>query len=282
MALRPGDGFNGSEMTTKTPRKAKAVVHLTPEERAANGKAARAEVPRSVAWRVGAGAPTAAIRSSCSRSRPPPACPSWFRSATGGCSCRRSRSFAVRPYPMAADLAGIARGPGCRCSSAAMRICRTSAASPRPTGRLVFSVNDFDETLPGPFEWDVKRLRGQLRGRRPGPRLRRKATAGDQLRRGPLLPRGDEELRRDAATSSSGTRASTSTSSSRQLGTSTSPKAGQAVRAQRGQGAHEGQPEGVRQAHRASSTANRGSSSDPPLIVPIEEILPPDEHRQAR
>jgi uncharacterized protein (DUF2252 family) len=22
----------------------------------------------------------------------------------------------------------------------------------------VFSLNDFDETLPGPFEWDVKRL----------------------------------------------------------------------------------------------------------------------------
>ena len=27
-----------------------------------------------------------------------------------------------------------------------------------PERRLVFSVNDFDETLPGPFEWDVKRL----------------------------------------------------------------------------------------------------------------------------
>ena len=27
-----------------------------------------------------------------------------------------------------------------------------------PDRRLIFSVNDFDETLPGPFEWDVKRL----------------------------------------------------------------------------------------------------------------------------
>ena len=27
-----------------------------------------------------------------------------------------------------------------------------------PDRQLVFSVNDFDETLPGPFEWDVKRL----------------------------------------------------------------------------------------------------------------------------
>jgi uncharacterized protein (DUF2252 family) len=29
-------------------------------------------------------------------------------------------------------------------------------ASPERT--LVFDVNDFDETLPGPWEWDVKRL----------------------------------------------------------------------------------------------------------------------------
>ena len=28
--------------------------------------------------------------------------------------------------------------------------------------RLVFDVNDFDETLPGPWEWDVKRLAASL------------------------------------------------------------------------------------------------------------------------
>ena len=27
-----------------------------------------------------------------------------------------------------------------------------------PDGRLVFDINDFDETIHGPFEWDVKRL----------------------------------------------------------------------------------------------------------------------------
>ena len=27
-----------------------------------------------------------------------------------------------------------------------------------PDRQIVFSLNDFDETLPGPFEWDVKRL----------------------------------------------------------------------------------------------------------------------------
>src|SRR5262245_64796209 len=27
-----------------------------------------------------------------------------------------------------------------------------------PDRRLIFDINDFDETHPGPFEWDVKRL----------------------------------------------------------------------------------------------------------------------------
>jgi uncharacterized protein (DUF2252 family) len=32
-----------------------------------------------------------------------------------------------------------------------------------PERRLVFDINDFDETLPGPWEWDVKRLAVSLR-----------------------------------------------------------------------------------------------------------------------
>ena len=28
--------------------------------------------------------------------------------------------------------------------------------------RLVFDVNDFDKTLPGPWEWDVKRLAASM------------------------------------------------------------------------------------------------------------------------
>jgi hypothetical protein len=31
-----------------------------------------------------------------------------------------------------------------------------------PERRLVFDVNDFDETLPGPWEWDVKRLAASI------------------------------------------------------------------------------------------------------------------------
>jgi uncharacterized protein (DUF2252 family) len=39
-----------------------------------------------------------------------------------------------------------------------MRTSRISGAYASPERRLVFDINDFDETLPGAFEWDVKRL----------------------------------------------------------------------------------------------------------------------------
>ena len=34
-----------------------------------------------------------------------------------------------------------------------------------PERRLVFDLNDFDETLPGPFEYDVKRLAASFASR---------------------------------------------------------------------------------------------------------------------
>ena len=65
--------------------------------------------------------------------------------------------FRGAAYPMAADLAGEPRtGLDVQlCGDAHLSNFGAFAASDR---RLVFSINDFDETLPGPFEWDVKRL----------------------------------------------------------------------------------------------------------------------------
>src|SRR5207249_9579942 len=41
-----------------------------------------------------------------------------------------------------------------------------------PDGKLVFDLNDFDETIPGPWEWDVKRMASSivLAGRQVGQR----------------------------------------------------------------------------------------------------------------
>ena len=67
-----------------------------------------------------------------------------------------------------------------------------------PDRRMVFGINDFDETLPGPFEWDVKRLAASfaVAGRDRG--FSRQGRGGDQPGRRARLPRGDGGLRRDA------------------------------------------------------------------------------------
>src|SRR5580698_7396637 len=39
---------------------------------------------------------------------------------------------------------------------------RNLGAFAAPDGRLVFDINDFDETIVGPFEWDVKRMATSL------------------------------------------------------------------------------------------------------------------------
>ena len=59
--------------------------------------------------------------------------------------------------PMAADLATTANaGLGVQlCGDAHLSNFGVFAS---PERRMVFDLNDFDETLPGPFEWDVKRL----------------------------------------------------------------------------------------------------------------------------
>jgi uncharacterized protein (DUF2252 family) len=69
--------------------------------------------------------------------------------------------FRGAAYLMAADLAD---GPRTGLYS---QLCGDAHLSnfgifAAPDRRLVFSLNDFDETLPGPFEWDVKRLAASL------------------------------------------------------------------------------------------------------------------------
>src|SRR5208283_1664324 len=62
---------------------------------------------------------------------------------------------------MAADLAA---GPSTGLRVQACGDCHLGnfGAYATPEGTPVFDVNDFDETLPAPFEWDVKRLATSL------------------------------------------------------------------------------------------------------------------------
>jgi uncharacterized protein (DUF2252 family) len=146
----------------RTPRKpsrpqSKArVTHYTAEERAARGKAARAEVPRSA---------HAEWAPATDRRDPVELLEEQAASRVAELVPVRYGRMLVSPfaffrggaYPMAADLADLPR------TSLHVQLCGDAHLSnfggfAAPDRRLVFSVNDFDETLPGPFEWDVKRL----------------------------------------------------------------------------------------------------------------------------
>jgi uncharacterized protein (DUF2252 family) len=128
----------------------------TAKERAARGTAARAELPRSAHafWEPGAQRrdPVELLEEQ-GASRLPDLVPLRY----GRMLVSPFTFFRGAAYLMAADLA---ESPA---SGLDVQLCGDAhlsnfGAFAAPDRRLVFGVNDFDETLPGPFEWDVKRL----------------------------------------------------------------------------------------------------------------------------
>ena len=131
-------------------------AHLTAGERAEKGKDARASVPRSAhgEWEPASDRrdPVDLLEEQAV-SRVPELVPIRY----GRMLVSPFTYFRGAAYPMAADLAaGPRTGLDAQlCGDAHLSNFGVFAA---PDRRLVFSINDFDETLPGPFEWDVKRL----------------------------------------------------------------------------------------------------------------------------
>jgi uncharacterized protein (DUF2252 family) len=136
------------------------VGHLTPAERAARGKAARAEAPLE----------------SHAGFDPPPDLPDPVTLLEEQAESRipelvpvRYGRMMVSPFtyyrgaalPMASDLATtpVSGLPVQACGDAHLCNFGIFGSAER---RLVFDINDFDETLPGPWEWDVKRLAASI------------------------------------------------------------------------------------------------------------------------
>ncbi|PPJ29626.1 DUF2252 domain-containing protein [Nocardia nova] len=119
------------------------------------GRAVRATVPRSSLgeFRPAPDRDPIAILERQARTRLPELVPiRYARMAAGQFSFLRGA-----PAIMAADLATIPR------TGLTVQLCGDAHLSnfgvfASPERSLVFGLNDFDETLPGPFEWDVKRL----------------------------------------------------------------------------------------------------------------------------
>ena len=133
---------------------------LSPAERAAKGKAARAEVPRQshAAFDPPSNRPDPiGLLEEQAKSRVPELVPvRWGRMMVSPFTYYRGAAL-----PMASDLAGTP------VSGLAVQACGDAHLSNfgifgSAERRLVFDVNDFDETLPGPWEWDVKRLAASM------------------------------------------------------------------------------------------------------------------------
>jgi uncharacterized protein (DUF2252 family) len=135
-------------------------ARLSPAERAARGKAARAEVPRSshAAFDPPPDRPDPiALLEEQGKTRVPELVPVRY----GRMMVSPFTYYRGAALPMASDLASTpASGLAVQaCGDAHLSNFGIFGSAER---RLVFDINDFDETLPGPWEWDVKRLAASL------------------------------------------------------------------------------------------------------------------------
>ena len=157
---------------------AKVVQHSSKEERAARGKAARRNLPREqhADWSPGQRQlEPLDLLAEQARTRVPELVPiRHARMAASPFAYYRGAAL-----PMAADLATASR------TGLTVQLCGDAHLSnfggfASPERDLVFDVNDFDETFPGPFEWDLKRFAASLevaaRGREFDSRTARNVT----------------------------------------------------------------------------------------------------------
>src|SRR3954468_1304996 len=146
--------------TGRSSPRPRAVSHFTPAERIARGKAARRELRRSAhgTWEA---VPRRTDPVDLLEEQAETRLPELGAIRYGRMLVSPFTFFRGAAYLMAADLAhGPRTGLHAQlCGDAHLSNFGIFAA---PDRRLVFSINDFDETLRGPFEWDVKRLATSL------------------------------------------------------------------------------------------------------------------------
>jgi uncharacterized protein (DUF2252 family) len=136
------------------------VPHLTARERAARGKAARVEVPRSS---HAVFEPDPAVRDPVelleqqAATRVPELVPIRY----GRMLVSPFTFYRGAALVQASDLATTPTS-GLRAQLCGDAHLSNFGVFASPERAMLFDVNDFDETLPGPFEWDVKRLAASL------------------------------------------------------------------------------------------------------------------------
>jgi uncharacterized protein (DUF2252 family) len=146
-------------MATTTRTKPKH-QYMSAAERAERGKALRAEVPRSSHgdWSPPRGRPDPVeLLEEQATTRVPELVPIRY----GRMVASPFAFYRGGAYVMASDLAQTPRS-GIRVQCCGDAHLSNFGGFASPERDLVFDLNDFDETLPGPWEWDVKRLAASL------------------------------------------------------------------------------------------------------------------------
>src|SRR5271169_2220950 len=152
-------GGSAARASGRGPARAAAVEQLSRADRVARGKDARAAAPlESQAEFAPAGKrdPVGLLLEQA-KTRVPELVPVRH----GRMLVSAFTFYRGAALPMAADLAATPAS-GLRVQLCGDAHLSNFGAFASPERRLVFDVNDFDETLPGPFEWDVKRLAASL------------------------------------------------------------------------------------------------------------------------
>ena len=180
--------------TAKRPASVGRVVHLSPAERADRGKAARAEVPRAshADWAPAPGRPDPIeLLEQQAATRVPELVPIRY----GRMLVSPFTFFRGGALIMASDLAATPR------SGLQVQLCGDAHLSNfgvfgTPERNLVFDINDFDETHPGPWEWDLKRLTASLAVAGRDRDFSAAQRQRDRARGGRGVPHGDARVRR--------------------------------------------------------------------------------------
>ena len=150
---------SGARAVPRRPARAGTVEHLSRADRVAQGKDARAVAPlESHAEFVPAKKrdPVGLLLEQA-KTRVPELVPVRH----GRMLVSAFTFYRGAALPMAADLA-TTPASGLRVQLCGDAHLSNFGAFASPERNLVFDVNDFDETLPGPFEWDIKRLAASL------------------------------------------------------------------------------------------------------------------------
>ncbi len=155
-ASADGAERGGAAPPETSPASARESVFVSPEEWAARGRAMRQDVPRSshASWQPAADRPDPiALLEEQAESRVPELVPIRH----GRMLVSPSTFYRGAAFIMAADLAATP------VSGLNVQLCGDAhllnfGLFASPERQMLFDINDFDETLPGPWEWDVKRL----------------------------------------------------------------------------------------------------------------------------